>query len=144
MRHQAKADPGHSRGFVQRAPSPCPYLWPCYFIGPEASQTWGKLQGLIPGSVPRVNNVGIPRVGAAQKPPPATKARRRRRCWPGQREAVMRQAGSGLGHREGAQRSYSVWREGFPAPTAACPDHSSNRSQGCFVSLWGFPLNSQK
>lgn len=58
MRRQAKADLGHSRGFVQRAPSPCPYLWPCCFTGPVASQTWGKLQGLIPGSVPRVNNAG--------------------------------------------------------------------------------------
>lgn len=53
--------------------------------------------------------------------------------------------GQDSGIWEGARWSHSVWRgEGFPAPRAACPDHSSNRSQGCFVSLWGFPLNSQK
>lgn len=30
-----------------------------------------------------------------------------------------------------------------PAP-ADCPDHGCKRSQGCSVSLWGFPRNSQQ
>lgn len=48
--------------------------------------------------------------------------------------------GQDSGTWAGAQQSGSVCRgEGLLAPRADCPDHSCNRTQACFVSLWGYP-----
>jgi hypothetical protein len=121
---------------------------------PEASgppRHWEGSRASSLGLCPGLTMRALPKAKATQKPPPTTKDRQGWRCWPGQREAQgmlgLKPLPAGVRTQtlwEGAWEWLSVKRGRVPAPRVACPDHSSHRSQGCFVSLWGFPGNSQK
>lgn len=79
-----------SRDFAQSSPRPCPCFQPSCSPVIRASQAPGKLQVLIPGLVPRINNEGT----SHRQGSPETTTHHK-----GQEEAeVLARAEGGLGH----------------------------------------------
>lgn len=126
MRSKAKGDCRHSesRDFAQRSPGPCPCFQPSCSPGIRASQAPGKLQVLIPGLVPRINNEGT----SHSRGSPETTTHHK-----GQEEAeVLARAEGGLGHvgRAGSGLGHmgkcpaellSVKRGRVPSPQSRLP-----------------------
>lgn len=133
--------------FDRWSPSPCPCLPPSCSTGIRASQAPGNSRASSLGPCPGLTTWALPKARAAQKPPPTTKAKRRRRCCPGHRKAWARGGDQGLDLGTGEGTGGAAHREegkGSQRPQSPRPDCSCSRSQGCFVSLWGFPWNSHK
>lgn len=146
MRNQTAGTAG-STVFAQWSPSPRRCLPPSCSTGTGASQAPGKLQGLIPGTVPRVNNAGTSQSRGSPETTAHHKGQEEAEVLAGQREAWARGdrlgqdsgTGEGAGHAAPHEEGKGSWR-----PQSPGPDRSCSRSQGCFVSLWGFPGNSHK